>query len=99
MHDSSPHPPERRTIARYCRGFDRDHSRGGAGQLARNRGARVVGTESPRNHEHLAAFGATPIDYTGDWEQAAIDAEIAAAQDLSAAGHVRGKLLLEIVPQ
>lgn len=80
-----------------------DAAAGGVGtfltQLARNRGARVVGTASPRNHEHLAVFGATPIDYTGDWEQAAIDAEIAAAQDLSAAGHVRGKLLLEIVPQ
>ncbi|MFC9517550.1 NADP-dependent oxidoreductase [Nocardiaceae bacterium NPDC056970] len=161
-----------------------DGAAGGVGtfltQLARNRGARVVGTASPRNHEHLAAFGVTPIDYAGDWEQAAIDAagglpfdaafdlvtggkydafrrlttpgapivtlldpevparggilvtgtepgyehalqevmdaisagrlevpiakvfplaEIAAAQDLSAAGHVRGKLLLEVVPR
>lgn len=161
-----------------------DGAAGGVGtfltQLARNRGARVVGTASPRNHEHLAAIGVTPIDYAGDWEQAAIDAaggrpfdaafdlvtggkydafrqlttpgapivtlldpevparggilvtgmepgyehalqevmdaigagrlevpiaevfplaEIAAAQDLSAAGHVRGKLLLEIVPR
>lgn len=158
-----------------------DGATGGVGtfltQLAVARGARVVGTASAGNLEHLASLGATAIDYAGDWEAAAreaangrsydaafdlatggksealrrlvkaddkvvtlvdpevgqrggiivmgtepgfetalqdvIDAiaagrvrvpiaqtfplsEIAAAQDLSAAGHVRGKLLIDV---
>lgn len=40
---------------------------GGVGQFAvqilRARGARVVGTASARNHEHLRALGAEPVEY------------------------------------
>ncbi|MGI8458021.1 MAG: NADP-dependent oxidoreductase [Propionibacteriaceae bacterium] len=40
---------------------------GGVGQfavqLARLRGATVIGTASPRNHDHLQTLGATPVDY------------------------------------
>nr|QZD54003.1 NADP-dependent oxidoreductase [Glycomyces sp. TRM65418] len=32
-------------------------------QVARARGARVIGTASARNHDYLAAFGAEPIEY------------------------------------
>jgi NADPH:quinone reductase-like Zn-dependent oxidoreductase len=44
-----------------------DGAAGGVGhvavQLALARGARVVGTGSPANHDHIAAFGATPTTY------------------------------------
>ncbi|MGP4110019.1 NADP-dependent oxidoreductase [Streptomyces sp. 4N509B] len=36
---------------------------GFATQLARHRGARVIGTASTRNHERLRAFGAEPVTY------------------------------------
>ncbi len=40
---------------------------GGVGQfavqIAAARGARVIGTASPRNHEHLVALGAEPVAY------------------------------------
>lgn len=40
---------------------------GGAGsavvQLARRRGARVIGTASPANHDYLRQLGATPVRY------------------------------------
>lgn len=40
---------------------------GGAGsmvvQLARQRGARVIGTASPANHDYLRRLGATPVEY------------------------------------
>lgn len=35
-------------------------------QLAVHAGARVVGTASPDNHDHLRSLGAEPIDYHGD---------------------------------
>lgn len=34
-----------------------------AAQLARERGATVIGTASPRNHEKLQAIGVTPVTY------------------------------------
>lgn len=37
-----------------------------AAQLAKFRGATVLGTASPTNHEALASWGVIPIDYTGD---------------------------------
>lgn len=37
-----------------------------ASQLAKLRGATVLGTASPRNHETLASWGVLPIDYTSD---------------------------------
>jgi NADPH:quinone reductase-like Zn-dependent oxidoreductase len=44
-----------------------DGAAGGVGgilvQVARARGLQVVGTASPRNHEHLRSLGATPIEY------------------------------------
>ena len=46
---------------------------GGAGgvghfaiQLARERGARVIATASPANHDFLRELGAEPVDYTGE---------------------------------
>lgn len=48
---------------------------GGVGQFAVQiavaRGARVIGTASPRNHEHLRALGAQPVAY-GDGLAAAV---------------------------
>lgn len=32
-------------------------------QIARHAGCRVVGTASPRNHEHLRSLGAEPVEY------------------------------------
>ncbi|MFD4027076.1 NADP-dependent oxidoreductase [Streptomyces sp. NPDC058576] len=32
-------------------------------QIARHTGCRVVGTASPRNHEHLRSLGAEPVEY------------------------------------
>lgn len=32
-------------------------------QIAKARGARVIGTASPRNHDYLVAFGAEPVEY------------------------------------
>jgi NADPH:quinone reductase-like Zn-dependent oxidoreductase len=37
-------------------------------QLAREAGARVIGTASPRHHEALRALGVEPVDYAGDIE-------------------------------
>lgn len=37
-------------------------------QLGTDRGLRVVGTASPKDHDRLAGFGAdTVVDYAGDW--------------------------------
>ena len=38
-------------------------------QIAKTRGARVIGTASPRNHEFLRELGAEPVEYTGDLVQ------------------------------
>ncbi|NEE05252.1 zinc-binding dehydrogenase, partial [Streptomyces sp. SID7499] len=32
-------------------------------QIARHAGCRVIGTASPRNHEHLRSLGAEPVEY------------------------------------
>lgn len=62
-----------------------DGAAGGVGtfltQLARERGARVVGTASPRNHAHLAELGVTPIAYGEGWVEAAREAAGGAAYD------------------
>ncbi|WOC13153.1 quinone oxidoreductase family protein [Gordonia sp. MP11Mi] len=42
--------------------------------LAAERGARVVATASPTNHDHLRDLGAAPISYDGDIPAAARDA-------------------------
>lgn len=51
---------------------------GGAGsmlvQLARLRGARVIGTASPRRHEHLRSLGAIPVAYGDGWTSRALAA-------------------------
>ncbi len=39
---------------------------GYAVQLARRRGARVIGTARPEHHDYLRALGAEPVDYRGD---------------------------------
>lgn len=39
---------------------------GFAVQLARLRGARVIGTARPENHDYLRMLGAEPVDYRGD---------------------------------
>lgn len=42
-------------------------------ELAVGRGARVIGTASPSNHEDLRALGATPVAYGGGLEERARD--------------------------
>ncbi len=42
-------------------------------QIAVDRGARVIGTASPRNHDYLRSLGAIPITYGGDLEAALRD--------------------------
>ena len=37
-----------------------------AAQVALARGARVIGTASPRNHDYLQSLGVTPVDYRQD---------------------------------
>lgn len=39
---------------------------GYAVQLARRRGARVIGTARPEHHDYLRELGAEPVDYRGD---------------------------------
>lgn len=64
---------------------------GMAVQLARAKGARVIGTASPHNHEYLVDLGATPLDYGPDLadrvthaSQGPIDAAIDTAGTLEA---------------
>lgn len=63
-------------------------------QIARSRGARVIGTASERNHDYLVAFGAEPVEYgpgllerirrlAPDGPDAALDAIGGGAVDIS----------------
>jgi NADPH:quinone reductase-like Zn-dependent oxidoreductase len=81
-------------------------------QLAVVRGARVIGTASPANHEYLRSLGAQPIAYgeglaeigelieSGRFSfpvaQTFPLAEIAEAHRVGEDGHVRGKLVLVV---
>ena len=43
---------------------------GFAVQIARHRGARVIGTASERNHDYLRELGAEPVTYGEAWPTA-----------------------------
>jgi NADPH:quinone reductase-like Zn-dependent oxidoreductase len=66
-------------------------------QIAVSRGARVIGTASPGNHDYLRSLGAEPTTY-GEFTLPVAQTfpldQIAEAHRLSETGHVRGKLVL-----
>ncbi len=58
-------------------------------QIARSRGAIVIGTASSANHDYLEALGALPTTYEAGWPDRVRDlavAEVDAAVDLAGAG-------------
>ena len=71
-------------------------------QLAGVRGARVIGTASPANHEYLRSLGAEPVGYelieSGRFSlpvaQTFALEQVAEAHRVCEDGHVRGKLVL-----
>jgi len=64
---------------------------GYAVQLARMRGARVIGTARPEHHDYLRELGAEPIDYRGD-VVAAVKAEAPDGIDVALDCAGRGSL-------
>jgi NADPH:quinone reductase-like Zn-dependent oxidoreductase len=72
-------------------------------QLARTRGARVIGTASTANHSYLRSLGAEPTTYGEDLAERVRELaqtfpleQIGEAHRSSETGHVRGKLVLLI---
>jgi enoyl reductase len=68
-------------------------------QLARRRGAVVVGTASPGNHDHLRSLGAVPVAYGPGLVRAVRDAApggVDAALDAAGAGSVAASVALGV---
>jgi len=76
-----------------------------ASQLARHRGAAVIGVAGESNHKWLLSHGITPVTYGDDVEAriraaaAAAGREITAALDLAGGGYVELAIKLGVAPE
>jgi len=82
-----------------------DGAAGGVGtaavQIARNRGARVIGTASEPNHEYLRSLGAEPVTYGPGLEdrvRALVPDGVDAAFDVAGGGQLPGLIALAGTP-
>lgn len=69
-----------------------------AAQIAIGRGARVIGTASPENHDYLRSIGAIPIDYENDLVEAVKAAGFITASADAVGGQDSVKATTELLP-
>lgn len=67
-------------------------------QIAIARGARVIGTASPANHDYLRSIGAVPVDYKNGLVEAVRSAGIITASADAVGGQVSIQATTELLP-